>query len=176
MKRLLLVLGIGLLTGVEAYGQEKYDVSKAEFDHWMQEISNWGRWGKDDELGTLNLITPTTRLAASKLVKTGQAVSLALDLNKKADALNTNPFVHELQVGAFGNHEVAGDSYSVQYHGFAHSHMDGLAHFAHKGKMYNGVDVKTLEATGATRLGIHNARQGVFSRGILVDMPWYRGV
>lgn len=165
-----------LLASATAGSEQNLDVTKVEFDRWMTEISNWGRWGENDQLGTLNLVTPEKRRAAASLVRKGISVSLALPLNKVADTLNANPFKHELSVGAFGGHEVAGDSYSVEYHGFAHSHMDGLSHFAHKGKMYNGVSVDTLKATGATRLGIHNAHQGVFTRGLLVDMPWLRGV
>jgi len=151
-------------------------VSTAEFASWMAEISNWGRWGADDELGTLNLITPEKRQAAARLVRDGVTVSLALDLNTTKDELNQNPFDHTLYVATFGGHEVAGDTYSVQYHGFAHSHLDGLAHFAHKGKMYNGVSVDVLKETGAERLGIHNVSAGIFTRGVLVDMPTFKGV
>jgi len=79
-------------------------------------------------------------------------------------------------VSNWRGHEVAGDNYSVDYHGFAHSHMDGLTHFAHKGKMYNGVPVDTLHEEGAEKLGIQNAKLGIFTRGILVDMPWFKGV
>jgi len=98
-------------------------VSKTQFDRWMTDISNLGRrWRKDDELGTLNLITPEKRIAAAKLVTQGISVSLALNLNKKQDELNTFPFEHTLEVGSFGGHEVAGDRYSVQYLGFVFTH------------------------------------------------------
>lgn len=161
---------------VQAVG-EPAPMSRAEFDALMQEISNWGRWGNDDELGTLNLITPKERFAAAQLVQDGESVSLALPVNKQQDTLNTNPFMHEVTTSEFAGHKVAGDNYSVSYHGFAHSHMDGLPHFAHKGKMYNGVDFETIKSTGATRLGIHNAGvKGVFTRGVLVDIPAFLGV
>src|SRR5450755_4312716 len=52
-------------------------VSEAQFEAWQTELSNWGRWGKDDELGTLNLITPEKRKAALALVKKGVPVSLS---------------------------------------------------------------------------------------------------
>src|SRR3954470_1941620 len=52
-------------------------VSEAQFETWQTELSNWGRWGKDDELGTLNLITPAKRRAALALVKEGVPVSLS---------------------------------------------------------------------------------------------------
>ena len=77
-------------------------VSQAQFDNWMQKISNWGRWGKDDELGTLNLITPGKRIAAAKLVRDGISISLARDLNKQRDDHNPNPFEHELSVQQWG--------------------------------------------------------------------------
>ena len=101
---------------------------------------------------------------------------MALDLNKQADELNANPFEHTLTVATFGGHEVAGDRYAVEYHGFAHSHIDGLPHFAHGGKMYNGFSVDTLKSDGAEKLGIHNAKNGIVSRGVLIDMPWFKGV
>lgn len=151
-------------------------VTSDEFARWGEQVSNWGRWGAADELGTLNFITPQRRLAAAALVREGVSVSMALPLNKQADELNANPFEHALEVSTFGGHEVAGDRYSVQYHGFAHSHMDGLPHFARDGKMYNGFPVADIRPDGAPRLGIENAHAGVFTRGVLVDMAWLRGV
>lgn len=151
-------------------------MSRAEFDALMVEISNWGRWGAADELGTLNLITPERRVAAAQQVREGVSISLSLPVNKVQGGLNANPFEHDLSISTFGGHEVAGDRYSVQYHGFAHSHMDGLPHFAHYGQMYNGVSVDSLEADGSQKLGIGNAYEGVFSRGILIDLAWLRGV
>ncbi len=159
----------------EALAQQPAQVTTAQFESWMSEISNWGRWGNDDELGTLNLITAEKRAAAARLVAEGYTVSMALDLNTVADELNTNPFVHERSSQEFGGHQVAGDAYAVEYHGFAHSHIDGLPHFARHGKMYNGVPYAGL-AEGSDRLGVHNMKQGVVTRGVLVDMPWLRGV
>ena len=152
-------------------------MSRADYDQLMKDISNWGRWGNDDELGTLNLITDKKRKRAARLVKKGISVSLALDLNKVKDPLNQNPFLHEVGTSEFGGHQVAADRYEVEYHGFAHSHMDGLPHFAHKGYFYNGVPYAAAIPTGTKKLGIHNAGiKGVFTRGVLVDMPAHLGV
>jgi kynurenine formamidase len=152
-------------------------MTKPQFDQLMQDISNWGRWGELDELGTLNLITPERRISAAQLVQQGITVSMALELNKVGDSLNTNPFEHQLNLAEFGGHKVAGDRYAVDYHGFAHSHMDGLPHFAHKGFFYNGVPFSAAKPTGTDRLGIHNAGvNGVFTRGVLVDMPKHLGI
>lgn len=158
------------------HAQSAEPVTRAQFDQWMQDISNWGRWGDEDEKGTLNLITPQKRIEASQLVQEGISVSMSRFADKEQRPMNGNPFRHSLAVSRFGEHEVAGDEYSVQYHGFAHSHIDGLPHFAHKGQMYNGFSVDELEESGANRLGIHNAFEGIFTRGILVDIPWLRGV
>lgn len=151
-------------------------MTKAEFDALMQEISNWNRWGEDDELGTLNTITPEIRASAAGLVSKGITVSMALDLNKVKDPLNQNPFEHEVSTSEFAGHQVAGDRYAVDYHGFAHSHIDGLPHFAHKGFFYNGVPYSSAKPSGTERLGIHNVGvNGVFTRGVLVDVPRFIG-
>lgn len=170
------LVAILIVIPMHGFAADSLDVTKTQFDSWLQEISNWGRWGADDQLGTLNLITPEKIKAAADLVREGVTVSLALDLNKQADELNANPFEHTLTVATFGGHEVAGDRYAVEYHGFAHSHIDGLPHFAHGGKMYNGFSVDTLKSDGAQKLGIHNAKNGIVSRGVLIDMPWFKGV
>ena len=150
-------------------------VDAAQYQQWFEEISNWGRWGDDDEMGTLNLITPEKRLAAARLVQDGVAVSMALDLNTVQDEWNQNPFFHERETSVFGNHQVAGDEYRVSYHGFAHSHVDGLPHFAHGGFFYNGLPFEGL-VDGVDTLGIHNAKDGIVTRGVLVDMAWFMGV
>jgi kynurenine formamidase len=142
----------------------------------MGEISNWGRWGEDDERGTLNLLTDEKRRAAAQLVEDGVSVSMALELNTQRDAVNANPFEHTLSTSTFTGHAVAGDVYRVQYHGFAHSHVDGLPHFAHNGQLYNGFPVSGLQETGADKLGIHNAGNGIVARGVLVDMARHKGV
>ena len=161
-------------------------MDQADFTRTLDEISNWGRWGADDELGTLNTITPAVRTQAASLVKEGITVSLALSLNKIADAINQKPFEHEVFI--FGGDEsfdmdpedipqAAGDVFKIDYHGFGHSHMDALPHFAYGGKMYNGFPFEMNAEDGFSKLGVENiAEVGVFTRGVLVDMPRFLGV
>jgi len=158
-------------------------MSQTEFEAIFSNISNWGRWGDADQLGTLNLITDKKRVEASKLVITGQTVSLSLPLNETKDAINESPFVHEPFIfpAAFGIPkealpEAAGDNFSVAYHGFAHSHVDAISHFGYKGKMYNGYSFELSEG-GFEKLGIENiAESGIITRGVLIDFPKFFGV
>ena len=152
-------------------------MTRAEFDQLMQDISNRGRWGRDDQLGTLNLITPEHRKAAAALVTDGVSVSMAFDLNKQEDAVNSNPLVQEVSIGEFGGHLAAYDRISIFYHGFTHSHIDGLQHVAHKGTLYDGMEIESLPASGIDRLGIQHAGvSGIVTRGVIVDLPRYFGV
>ncbi|MDE0757157.1 MAG: cyclase family protein [Pseudomonadales bacterium] len=158
-------------------------MSAVQFDELLSQISNWGRWGKEDQLGTLNLVTNEKRINAAGLVKTGQAVSLSLPLNKVKDLVNESPFVHEPFIfpAAFGIPEealpqAAGDNFAVAYHGFAHSHLDAVSHFAYQDKMYNGYSFE-MDAGGFANLGIENiAEAGIVTRGVLVDMPAFLGL
>jgi kynurenine formamidase len=142
-----------------------------EFDAYFKQVSNWGRWGKDDELGTVNLITDAKRKQAASLVKSGQAVGLAHSPLTGREADNDKPFEHTMNEG------LATDTYRVSYHGYAHSHMDALCHILHKDQTYNGyarADINTEK--GCTRLGIQNFRNGYVTRGILIDIPRLKGV
>jgi kynurenine formamidase len=143
----------------------------AEFDTLFQQVKNWGRWGKDDQLGSANLVTAAKRKQAVALVKDGTTVSLAHNvLTEKAED-NSNPFEHTM---LRGNNM---DRYAVSYHGYAHSHVDALCHILYKDQTYNGyarADVNTEK--GCTKLGIDNLKNGVVTRGILVDIPRLRNL
>lgn len=151
-------------------------ISRQQLEQWFNEISNWGRWGVEDELGTLNLITPETKIRAAGLVRLGSAVSLAFDLDEKKSPFNPHPFEQSSSVTQVGRQTFAMDRYAVQYHGATHSHLDALAHVIHNGKMYNGFPVALIKPDGSAKLGVHKMKGGIFTRGVLVDMAWFRGV
>ena len=81
---------------VHAQATQHPVVSEAEYKRWQTELSNWGRWGKDDELGTLNLITAAKRKQAVALAKEGFTVSLARDANPNKEVDNPCPLEWEL--------------------------------------------------------------------------------
>src|SRR5690349_19486887 len=142
-----------------------------EFDQMFNQVKNWGRWGPDDQLGAANLITEGKRREALALAKNGITVSLAHPPIKEVAPDNPNPFNHTMNRG------LTTDTYSVSYHGYAHSHIDALCHFLYKDQTYNGyarADVNTDK--GCAKLGIDNLKNGVITRGVLVDIPHLRGV
>lgn len=153
------------------------NLTKADIDQLMTQLSNWGRWGKDDQLGALNLITPAKRKEAAALVKEGVAVSLARESNKDTEADNSNPYHHTMNLtGANPQGQWSVDTFSVLFHGYQHTHLDALCHIFYQGKMYNGFSQQEVTAKGAGKLAITNLKQGIFTRGVLMDLAALKGV
>lgn len=170
-----ILLSAILLALACAYGQPK--ATKADVEAWMESLSNWGRWGPDDQLGAVNLITPETRMAAAKLVEKGVSVSMARDVEKDAAVDNPRPFLHKmLNVGLNNPGQFVSDNYQVSYHGYAHTHMDSLCHMAYNGKMYNGFPQAEVVESGAPKLAVTAFKQGIFARAVLMDIPRLKGV
>jgi kynurenine formamidase len=151
-------------------------VTQAEYDRWRIELSNWGRWGKDDEMGTLNLITPAKRKAAAALVKDGFTVSLASDARTEKDVDVPCPVEWAMVTAT-----EAGATDRIAYpciHGAGATHLDSFAHRFFDGKMWNGYPVSGLVTTegGAARNSILTMKNGIVTRGVLYDIPRLEGV
>lgn len=173
---LALVLPIFAL-GQHLMAQDTHKMTKADVERQVDELSNWGRWGKDDQIGALNLITPEKRVQAAHLVKKGICVSLARDVEKSKAPDNPSAFKHEMMNFGRGTQGPwATDQYCVDYHGFAHTHMDSLCHLFYKGTLYNGFSREKIGPQGAEVLSIRNVKQGIFTRGVLFDIAALRGV
>ena len=160
---------------------ESRELDQADIERMVDELSNWGRWGEDDQLGAANLITPEKRLAALALATEGITVSLAHRLLKdEADDVPL-PFGHsmlgvpddEAASAFFGG---VSDRYEISYHGYSHSHIDSLCHILHKGRMYNGFSQDTISEAGCSHASIVNLQGGIVTRGVLVDVPRLKGV
>ena len=145
--------------------------TQADYERWKTELSNWGRWGTDDEIGALNLITPAKRRQAAALVKDGTSVSLAADADTVKAIDNPNPYEHTM-IG------IASDRLAVNYHGIAHTHLDSLAHININGVFYNGYtpDPEIVAKQAHSRNSIHNVKHGIFTRAVLIDIPRLKGV
>lgn len=156
--------------------QSRPRLTKADIDRMMTELSNWGRWGKDDQLGALNLITPAKRKQAALLVREGASVSLARETNKDREPDNPNPYEHTMNLtGANADGQWSVDTFSILFHGYQHTHLDALCHIFYQGKMYNGFSQKEVTAKGAEKLSISNLKEGIFTRGVLMDMAALKG-
>ena len=144
--------------------------TEADFRRAMKELSNWDRWGNDDELGAANLITPAKRKQALNLAREGLAISMAHDVaqEKAADAANIleRVVVNVSPTGATDRYQ-----YTGTYHGVIHSHLDAVdCHIMSDGKGYNGRSMEDIKTAGGCPKGNINAlKDGVVTRGILFD-------
>ena len=154
------------LSDKQAPSSEQYEADKKKFN-------NWGRWGKDDQLGTLNLITPEVRKNASSLVQNGISISCSYPLDTTPSPRNPNPAQHFVSFGPSNSHDYIG----VSYHGLTNTHIDALCHnfVGPNGPMYNDFDSSLVTSNGAEALGVQNMKEGIFTRGVLYDVPAFRG-
>ena len=149
-------------------------MSPADVLAFHDTLSNWGRWGDDDQLGALNLITPELTAAAAAAVRSGRTVSCARTLDTVSAPDNPSPVAHHM-IGT-ATEGWGADYIALAPHGFATSHIDALCHIFHEGRIFNGYSAETVTAHGATRLGIHHLQSGIVTRGVLLDMPALRGI
>ena len=179
MRRNLLVLVcVASIAPAALTGQAPADApsraprNAAEFDTLFQQVKNWGRWGagRSARLGQPDHRRPSASRRSRSSRPARPCRSRTTLLTEKADD-NASPFEHTM---LRGNNM---DRYAVSYHGYAHSHIDALCHILYKDQTYNGyarADVNTDK--GCTKLGIQNLKNGVVTRGILVDIPRLRNL
>ncbi len=174
----VVILAIFALPGSRARAQQAAAhplVTPAEYLRWQTELSNWGRWGKDDELGTLNLITQAKRKQALALAREGFSVSLARDGNAVKGVDNPCPMEWELTTD---RPETVTDRIAYPcIHGPGTTHLDSFAHMFFDGKMWNGYsrNLVTKEG-GAAKVSILTMKSGILTRGVLYDIPKLKGV
>jgi kynurenine formamidase len=146
--------------------------------------SNWGRWGADDERGTLNLITSDNVQRGLAAVRAGAVVSLGQPLDVEAppyypqglDRAVKHEMVTAWASNAGGPVQAASDQVHVQCHGLDNTHMDAICHIGYGGIGYNGRPFREMvDETGASACDILLAGP-VVTRGVLVDVPRLRGV
>lgn len=155
----------------------------AEFHDIAERVNNWGRWGADDEIGTLNLVTDEVVRRAVAEVRTGRRVPLALPLRE--DGVQTgmipgrvNPLHTMVQINQeiFGPGTVACSDDAVTMGLQAATHWDALPHVSHSGRIYNGRPAGTVTAHGGAEFSGIDKAPYVVSRGVLLDVARARGV
>jgi kynurenine formamidase len=163
-------------------------VNRAAIYEAAEKLSNWGRWGEDDQIGTLNNVTPEDIVNAAKLIRKGKVFALGLSLKEpiQTDLFGGrwNPIHTMLATGtdaAAGNQDTpqpyiryADDAINMPCQ--ASTQWDALCHIFLDDKMYNGYDARLVDARGGKKLGIEHVRDKMAGRGVLLDIARWKGV
>ena len=160
--------------------------SEAEVLAYFDSLSNWGRWGNDDQLGTLNLVTDAKRAQAAALVQHGITVGCARPLSTNPAADVALPALHFMMqsgethclphAGEHSERQISTDFIGMGFHGLTITHIDALCHVFWKGKMYNGRSADLVTTSrGALAAGIEVLKDGIVTRGVLLDITKVRG-
>tara|TARA_B100001093_G_scaffold413_1_gene512 strand:- start:1016 stop:2008 length:993 start_codon:yes stop_codon:yes gene_type:complete len=177
MKNINLFLVLSTLILCTSSYSQNTSVEKKQFDNVFNSVSNKGKWGTKDKKGTVNYIDKNKILDALKIPIKGISVSLSFDITNDTTQINHSKFdefteyEHQATSVEFKGYNWASDNYNISYHGFTVSHMDGLAHLAQDGKLYNGYDASKITPQGFDELGIEAFNDGIISKGVLIDIP-----
>ena len=167
------------------YGQTRRipgrSVTEDDLFRWVNDYSNWGRWGRDDGQGQANFITPAKRVQAANVVKYGVSVSMARNVALATDPGVTGTVLNRTMVRIGPNDSADQFAYTGTYHGTNHTHWDALCHFhppVLNGRFYNGNSVATDidQNLGCRQADILAHKDGVVTRGVLFDATKYFNV
>ena len=150
--------------------------SRDELASYVRRRRNWGRWADESESGAVNLITSEKRVSAARLVTSGRTVSLSREWPVVPTAENPDPA--SLYVLFYGTPSEggAGDYLGAAYHGHSVTHVDSLAHVWDEDGLWEGRDPsKTIVPSGVTHGSVDAWREGIVTRGVMVDVPRHRG-
>jgi kynurenine formamidase len=175
---------LGLLLPLQLPGQGVPPMTRPDFDALFERVNNAGRWGARDERGTLNLITPEVRRAAASEVRAGITVSLAREMVHGEPEGGFGPITVELLVvsdsvlgPSDGSVVWAAERTSLFYHGWSYTHIDALSHMpSYRGRGYNNAPSAHTPPVGQLRNSVASMRDGVITRGVLIDLPALKGV
>ncbi|HEX8079883.1 MAG TPA: cyclase family protein [Jatrophihabitans sp.] len=155
-------------------------VAVEDFRTLGRRLSNWGRWGEQDERGTVNLITGERLAAAAQLVRRGRVFPLGipLDENGPQSGMRGNPIHLMSETGAEqvfpGGFRYADDYIFMPLQ--SSSQWDALAHVYYDDRMYNGFPAGDTTVKGAVRCSIDKQAAGIAGRGVLLDIAALKGV
>ncbi len=157
-------------------------MTTATFNELAAAVNNWGRWGPEDERGTLNLISPERVREAASLVTRGRAIPLAIPLSENGPQLGFIPGRVNPQRTMVAVHEPLGDPAGVRFNDDAvtmglqaATHWDALAHVSYQDRLYNGFPPTSVDDNGAARLGADKLG-AIAGRGLLLDLAAAAGV
>jgi kynurenine formamidase len=150
------------------------------------QVRNWGKWGADDELGTLNYITPEAIARACQLVTAGKVFALGIPLQRQGPQSGTRPRFNPIHTMFRDGGDQPTDIIAAEGYGGSDdwivmplqcvTQWDSLAHVFFEGKMYNGYDAKLVTSSGAAKNSIDKTKDKIVGRGVLLDVARYKGV
>jgi kynurenine formamidase len=162
-------------------------VGRQAIQEATDKLKNWGRWGKDDQIGTLNHVRPEDIVKAASLIRTGRAFALGIPLDRTGPQTGLfggrfNPIHQMLATGTdaiaerqdWNKIRYADDTLMLCVQGA--THWDALGHIFYEDKAYNGYDAKLIDANGLNVLGIEHSKNKMVGRGVLLDIARFRGV
>jgi kynurenine formamidase len=164
----------------------RYKVTMADIKAAAKRLKNWGRWGKADEIGTLNYIRPDDIVAATRLVREGKVYSLALNYDAKGPQIGKTKYaplgrfnpVHlmlrtgtDAYSGVLDHRKIRGTDDLVIMPLQSGTQWDGLGHIIYGDHIYNGYDCRTVTTGGAEKNGIEKTKDRIIGRGVLLDIP-----
>ena len=166
----------------------KQSLTRQDIEAAADTISNWGRWGADDQIGTLNNVAPEDIVGAASLVRRGKVFALGLSLKEPIQSGlfggRWNPIHTMLATGTdavAGNQDepfpylrYADDAINMPCQ--ASTQWDALCHVFLGDKMYNGYDAQLVDVKGAKKLGIEHVRDRMVGRGVLLDVARFKGL
>jgi hypothetical protein len=156
--------------------------NRTRMDEIFESVKNWGRWGDEDEAGALNLITDEVRRAGAACVRHGRAVSCSRNIPVDPAPDNPHPALHMMVAGGDDclvhglGLESTSDFVGIAFHGMASTHLDAFCHVHRNGQMYNGYAGTLVKSTGAKKNSVMCGKDGIVSRGVLIDVPRALGV
>ncbi len=161
--------------------------TETEVTGYLRSLSNWGRWGSSDQLGTINLITPAKRIAAAGLVRDGVSVTCARPIVTDITADTTFQPLRFMVDSGEGRDTAspernlerrgASEFIGMVFHGYTITHVDTPAHYFWEGKLYNGRSCTLVTSReGATVESVDLLHDGVVSRGVLLDVARTRSI
>jgi len=155
------------------------------FLSFIESFSNWGKWGIEDELGTVNFITPQVRKEALQTVQEGVSVSCSrlLEFFSKSPDTTYQATRFMLESGdgrenedehcnsVHSSRRAVKEQISFVFHGYTITHLDSLSHFSWKGKMYNNRSCNLVSISqGSKKNSIESLKNGILTRGVLLDI------
>lgn len=151
-------------------------------------LSNWGKWGDGDQIGTLNYVTPDMIVRAAGLIRKGKSFALGIPLDNTGPQSGLwgrrfNPMHMMIQTGTDGILQkreenglcnYADDVLTLCVQGA--THWDALGHVFRDNKMYNGFDCALADSAGIAKNGIEHTKDRMAGRGVLLDIARFKGL